>query len=69
MAWKLLDEDGDEISIGDWYMVPNGDVMTITGLGIPPHKPSSTGRVELDGRLYFPTVINAKWIEHEDCHK
>ena len=63
MKWTLLDEDGDEVKIGDCHKVHNGGVMTVTGLGIPPHKPSSTGKVELDGRLYFPTVINAKWVE------
>jgi hypothetical protein len=60
-TWRLINANGTPVVIGQSYLDHRGDPVTVTGLGQPPHKASSTGRVELDGRLYFPTVINAKW--------
>jgi hypothetical protein len=60
-SWRLINASGAPVAIGQLYLDHHGEPMTVTGLGQPPHKESSTGRVELNGRLYFPTVINAKW--------
>jgi len=43
-----------------------GHVDTIVG-GRAPHKPSSTGRVwTADGREYFPSVFDMKWVNITD---
>jgi len=63
-------EDQQEVQVGDTVRIRDNwyDVSLI----IKPHKPSSTGRVEVTNRvdghkfLYFPTVIDAYWIEGED---
>ena len=62
-----------EVKVGDHAMTFRGDQVVVRGI-VPPHKPSSTGRVlvhfakEGPARIceYFPGVIGAKWVERED---
>jgi hypothetical protein len=57
---------GMPVHVGDVARTFRGEVVTVLG-GSPPHKPESTGRVqvEIDGHdmEYYPGVIDAKWIE------
>lgn len=55
-----------EVQVGD--RVPNfrGELVEVTGFGYPPQHSSTSGRVELDGRLYFPGVIGAEWVSEDD---
>ena len=53
----------DAVYVGDELVNSRGDLCKVTGKGRPPHKFSSTGRIELDGRLYFPSVVGCKWRE------
>jgi hypothetical protein len=59
------------VKIDDVVKTFNGAVVKVVRI-VPPHKPSSTGRVvvrhadtERDME-YFPAVINAEWIERTD---
>jgi len=62
--WTLVHSKTNEpVCIGDTLKTHRGDQYRITG-GRPPHKPSSTGRVWVEGGgEYFPTVFNLKWVE------
>ena len=51
------------VCVGDDLKDFRGDRCKVTGQGRPPHKPGSTGRIELDGREYFPSVAGCKWSE------
>lgn len=61
--WKLIEEKtGAAVVFGESYPDFRGDLEIIVG-GTPPHKPSSTGRVETSvGMTYFPGVFNLKWV-------
>ena len=51
------------VSVGDELADFRGDRCEVTGQGCPPHKPGSTGRIELNGREYFPSVAGCEWLE------
>jgi sporulation protein YlmC with PRC-barrel domain len=63
-------EGGDVVKVGDHVLI-NETSHIITHI-IKPHKPASTGRVVVRNELtkqdysYFPSVIDAHWIERED---
>lgn len=59
-----------EVQVGDKVTLSDGEIVTVTSI-TKPHKPSSTGRVNVVtadgfGGSYFPSVIDAEWIERED---
>jgi len=72
-----LNDDGfpeREVKEGDEVVTFEGEVWVVTpGVGAPPHKPASTGRIwvstpkrDEDGdwtREFFPGVFNCKWVE------
>ena len=63
--WELVHKDGTPACIGEVLETRSGERYAITG-GRPPHKPSSTGRVWVEGGgEYFPTVFDLKWVEGE----
>lgn len=69
---KLVYETtGEEVKVGDSCVLTDEEKVKVIGVE-EPHKPSSTGRVyvAVDGRpgsmSYFPSVIDAKWIERKD---
>lgn len=60
------------VQIGDVTETFRGESVVVLGI-VKPHKPSSTGRVYVkfvdttgSGQEFFPSVINAKWIDRED---
>lgn len=62
----IYNDSQTEVRVGDPVHLRDGDKHTITRI-VEPHKPSSTGRVEVDGgREFFPGVIDAHWVERED---
>jgi hypothetical protein len=64
--WALEHEDGTPVVIGETLSTGRGDRYVITG-GRAPHKPSSTGRVFVEGGSeFFPNVFDLKWVEHDD---
>jgi hypothetical protein len=63
--WTLERTDGTPVCIGEMLESHRGDQYRITG-GRPPHKPSSTGRVWVEGGgEYFPTVFDLTWVDKE----
>jgi hypothetical protein len=75
---KLIYKDGPhkgkEVKEGDKVVASGGEEFTVTGIE-KPHKPSSTGRINVKsndnyGTSFFPSVFDADWIEREDqiCH-
>ena len=65
-GWTLVNEQGDTVEIGDVLADFRGDKLQVTGQGCPPHKSGSTGRIELEGREYFPSVVGCKWARSSD---
>ena len=66
-GWELQYKDGTPVKCGD--ELRDGYVVS-AGLGAPPHKPSSTGRVWVKtsngmSREYFPTVFDMRWVKAE----
>jgi hypothetical protein len=69
---KLVYTDGGrEVRIGDTITLLDGETIIIRRID-KPHKPSSTGRVQVGfhdtdyEREFFPVVVGAEWIERED---
>ena len=69
--WVLIYEDSSLPVHTDHLVTSDGKGFVVTG-GVPPHKPSSSGRVygywKADGEdastcEYFPHVFNLKWVE------
>jgi hypothetical protein len=66
----VYEENQRPVLLGDTAIVHNekGFVSRI----VKPHKPASTGRVEItffrsqSKQEFFPSVIGADWIERED---
>lgn len=61
---------GKELTVGDPVSTRREpDAHTILAGGQAPHKPSSTGRVyvSIEGfvHTYYPSVIDAEWVEEE----
>ena len=64
---KLVDkETGQEVKLPYETVDFRGDPMTVIGF-TPPHKSSSSGRIEVEGGMteYFPGVAGLKIIGHE----
>lgn len=63
--WVLVHEDtNEEVNAGDSVTSFRGEPAVVKG-GMPPHKPSSTGRVWVDGGEFFPSVFGLKWVKQE----
>lgn len=68
--WVLINSDGNEVETGDMVFTNAEGIAykVADGVGAPPHKPSSTGRIWVieAGRTssteYFPGVFNCKWV-------
>lgn len=61
--WLLIDEVTQRsVKIADVRKDFRGETGRVHG-GRAPHKPSSTGRVHVDGREYYPSVFGLKWIK------
>lgn len=70
--YKLIEsKSGNTVKAGDKFLCFRGESYTISdGIGAPPHKPSSTGKVwvrsdrsDSFGREFFPSVIGCEWVE------
>jgi len=63
---RLVDKDtGEEIKLPAKLKDFRGDEHIVVSFQAP-HKPSSTGRVYTkDGGSFFPSVVNAKIVDHE----
>jgi hypothetical protein len=60
--WILIDEASQRmLRVGDVVTTFRGEKRAVTGAQ-PPHKAGSTGKVELDGFLLYPTVVGARWV-------
>lgn len=67
---NLDNKAGASVRPGDQIMLESGERCTVESIQLP-HKPSSTGRVTVawdsgDTSTFFPSVINAKWINRTD---
>lgn len=71
----VYEKTGKEVQAGDLVRIDDEEYEVVRIM--LPHKPSSTGRVEVRAvirlpgddefsRLYYPGVIGAYWIERED---
>lgn len=59
--WLLIDEVTQRsVKIADVRKDFRGETGRVHG-GRAPHKPSSTGRVHVDGREYYPSVFGCVW--------
>ena len=73
MKLMNVNDDGFPESIvkeGDEVCTRDGEIWIVQpGIGRPPHKPSSTGRIWVKrkdedwGQEFFPSVFNCKWEE------
>ena len=57
---RILRIKGEPAKVGQEVTMHNGEVGILEGWR-EPHKPSSTGRVYVNGREYFPSVIGGKF--------
>lgn len=63
LNWVLVREGThEEVMVGDAITSFRGETAVLKG-GRPPHKPSSTGRVFIEGAEYFPSVFDLKWVQ------
>lgn len=61
--WLLIDEVTQvSVKVGDIRESFRGEKAVMQN-GTPPHKPSSTGRVQSSKGEYFPSVYGCKWIK------
>tara|TARA_B100000795_G_C22490671_1_gene320134 strand:+ start:330 stop:575 length:246 start_codon:yes stop_codon:yes gene_type:complete len=66
-SWRLEDDDGKQVEVGQVIIDRDEKSFELSG-GMPPHKPSSSGRVYgtwANGQSgeYFPHVFNLRWVE------
>ena len=62
--WKLFNADGKLVKVGDKLTSFRGETdIVIEGIGQPPHKPSSTGKVWTDRGNFYPSVFKCEWVE------
>jgi hypothetical protein len=61
-GYRLRTYQGVTLIRGQQYPDFRGEMHTITG-GMPPHKPSSSGRIYTERGEYFPGVFNAEWVD------
>lgn len=59
--WALTDKEGRPVQAGATVTSFRGELGTLQGMQPPLHGGSS-GRVIVDGRAYFPSVFNLKWV-------
>lgn len=64
MTWKLVNATtGEEVKHLDTVIDFRGDKAYVRqSLGIPPHKPGSTGRIHTSTGEYYPSVFGCKWV-------
>jgi hypothetical protein len=63
--WVLVHEEtNEEVEAGASVTSFRGEPDVVKG-GTPPHKPSSTGRVWVNGGEFFPSVFGLKWVKQE----
>jgi hypothetical protein len=66
--WQLVfsghlgTKDGKPVNEGAEVRDFRGAWGVVTG-GVPPHKDGSTGKIEVDGALYYPTVYGCRWAQ------
>lgn len=61
-GWLLINvKDGSPVSVGDTVTDFRGNTATVEG-GIPPWKPSSSGRINTSRGEYFPSVFDCRWV-------
>lgn len=61
--WILIDSVNQKMLRLDQSLKDfRGATVRVTGKGHPPKTPNSTGRVELDGCLYYPSTVCAEWV-------
>ena len=64
-GWILIDQaTGWPVQLGDTRRTSRNEQHQVTG-GRPPHKPSSTGRIYVQGSEYFPSVLDAAWVRED----
>lgn len=76
--WKLMSRNDDghpevEVKVGDEVVTRDGEIWVVQfGVGCPPHKAGSTGRIwvetpRTDGEVFtqefFPSVFDCVWVE------
>jgi len=68
-GWILVNANNERVVEKELVTTKGGESWIVEG-GVPPHKPSSTGRVWVSllnnpkhNRDFFPTVFNLKWQE------
>ena len=68
-GWILVNANNERVVEKELVTTKDGENWIVEG-GVPPHKPSSTGRVWVSllsnpnhNRDFFPTVFNLKWQE------
>ena len=68
-GWILVNANNERVVEKELVTTKSGERWIVEG-GVPPHKPSSTGRVWVSllsnpkhNRDFFPTVFNLKWQE------
>jgi hypothetical protein len=60
-GWVLCHaRTGKTVVEGEVVLDFRGEADTVMG-GTPPHKPSSTGRVWVQGGEFYPTVFDLVW--------
>ena len=64
--WVLINEMGGRVCIGDRLTDFRGDECIVSGVGNPPHKQGSTGRIGLEHGEFFPSVAGCKWVNFSD---
>lgn len=58
--WQLVNRAGRPVEEGQEIASSRGAWGVVTG-GIPPRHEGSTGRVEVDGYLFYPSVYGCRW--------
>ena len=59
--WILVDDNAKPVSVGQKVTDFRGETDIIVS-GTPPHKPSSTGYVEVEGGRYYAGVFGLHWL-------
>jgi hypothetical protein len=58
--WELVNRAGEPVEEGQEVRSHRGAWGVVTG-GIPPRHGGSTGRIEVDGVLFYPSVYGCRW--------
>jgi len=69
----MKNDSGSLVIEGDIVRCSRGEEWEVCrGIGAPPHKSSSTGRIWVKQKRgdwnqeFFPSVFNCKWVEVDD---